>query len=88
MMPSSLYTDEVKLIVRSVKFPKGLRADVVEYKDYLGFRLYRDNFESFSGEDKLFISAQIKKLFEIVRGYGCPFYLEVEKGNGISLDHQ
>lgn len=82
---TSLYTDEVKQIVHAFPLPPGMLADIVEYDLYLGFRLYRDNFETFDGEQKKFASEQIQRIFSSVRGMGCPFYLEVVAGNGTRL---
>lgn len=80
----SLYSAEIKQFVESRKWPKGkrLRLEVVEYEDYLGFRLFRDNFNSFDGEDRLQIAMTIKEIMEKIRADGIPCYIEVAKGDG------
>lgn len=78
----TLYSDEIRALVRNTGFPKGLRHDIVEYDDYLALRFYRDNFETFDGVDKERTATQIQQLFAKVRGMGCPFYLEVAPGHG------
>lgn len=80
----SLYSNEIRQYIKSRNWPKGKRLDIeiVEYEDYLGFRLFRDNFNSFNGEDRLQIAMMIKEIMEKVRGDGIPCYLEVAKGDG------
>lgn len=72
----TLYTPEIKALVRSAQWPKNLVMDVIEYPYYLGFRFYRDNFVTFSREDQVQIAATIKQLMETIRGMGIPCYME------------
>lgn len=78
----TLYSDEIKQLFRHYQWPTGLIVDIIEYPDYLGVRLYRDNFETFDGVDKQFIARQIGASIEAVRKKGCPCYMEVVKGDG------
>lgn len=78
----TLYSEEVQARLHSYTWPRALIVDVVEYKDHLGLRLYRDNFETFDGVEKEFIAKQINGAITEIRKMGCPIYLEVEKGNG------
>lgn len=61
-------------------------AQIVERKTlddlYLQFVVFRDNFNSFDGEDRLQIAMMIKEFMEKVRGMGVPIYMEVAKGDG------
>lgn len=78
----TLYSDEIKSLLRNYNWPAGLVVDIIEYSDYLGMRLYRDNFETFDGVDKQFIAKQVGGAIEAVRKRGCPCYMEVVKGDG------
>jgi hypothetical protein len=49
---------------------------------YLQFQLYRDNFNSFDGEDRKQIAAMVAEVMEKIRGDGIPIYMEVKKGDG------
>lgn len=76
----SLYDDEAKKILRSYNWPKGLVIDVVEYTNplpHLNIRLYRNNFETFDGVDKEYISKMIGEAIMRVRKLGCACFLEV-----------
>lgn len=81
----TLYSDEVKALLRSYDWPTGLIVDIIEYSDYIGVRLHRDNFETFDGVDKQFIAKQVGAAIEAVRKRGCPCYMEVVKGDGKSV---
>lgn len=78
----SLYSKKIGHYIRTRTWPPGLVYEIVEYKDYLGFRLYRDNFNSFDGEDKLQIAMMVKEVMEKIRASGIPIYMEVQKGGG------
>lgn len=75
-METSLYTNEVAQILHAQPWPKTLKWAVVEYRDRLALRFYRKNFEQLSGEDRVFIAAGIKQLFEALRSDGVPIFLE------------
>lgn len=78
----SLYSNELRVFVRTRNWPRHLAWEVVEYDEHLGFRLFRDNFNSFDGEDRLQIAMMVKEVMEKIRGVGIPIYMEVVKGNG------
>lgn len=75
----SLYNNNIKQFVSSLKWPKGLVFDVVEYEYHLGFRFYRDNMNTFDSEDLMQIASQVKEVMEKIRNDGIPCYMEVEK---------
>lgn len=82
---ATLYSEEIKELVRSYSWPKNLIFEIVEYRDplpHLGFRLFRDNFETFDGVDKEVIAKMVGAAIVAVREKGCPCYLEVSKGDG------
>jgi len=85
-MTDSLYSNEIRQYLHSLKWPKGLRVDIAERMTedtlYLQFILYRDNFETFDGVDKQHIAMQLKEFMEKVRSMGVPIYLEVAEGDG------
>jgi len=82
--PDDLYSDEIKGFLHSVKWPKGLVVDVSvdEQKPALYLVLYRDNFETFNGTEKLQIAQLIGETINAIRKQGCPTYMEVRPGNG------
>lgn len=73
---TSLYSDEIRNFIRTRRWPRGLAWEVVEYDTHLGFRMFRDNFNSFSGEDKWHIAMMVKEVMEKIRGDGIPIYME------------
>lgn len=82
---NSLYTDEVKQIVRLPQWPDTLAMEVVEYDTHLGLRLFRDNFETFDGVEKEVIAKTIGDVILKVRALGVPMYLEVARGHGPAI---
>lgn len=78
----TLVTEEVKKILRLPEWPSGLIIELVEYEHYISLRLFRDNFESFDGEDKRHIAGIVGQTIKKIRDIGIPCYLEVEKGDG------
>lgn len=88
MLGESLFTGEISQAFHSRKWPKGLRADIVERitaqtgDPYLQLVFYRDNFNSFDGEDQLQIAMMVKEFMEKVRAMGVPIYMAVQKGDG------
>jgi hypothetical protein len=74
----SLYTKEIKAVINSKKPPyHGLVYDMVDYNGkYLTLRIYRDNFEEFSDDQKVGISLWISEVMTAVRQI-VPCYLEV-----------
>lgn len=85
-MDNTLYTNEIRQYVVSRDWPKGFILEIVEYDSYLGFRVFRDNFVTFSGEEQYQIAMCIKQVMERLRSTGIPCYMEkVEKvSNGRS----
>ena len=78
---NTLYPPEVKIFVNTRPWPKGLIFDVIEYEHHLGFRFYRDNFESFDGEGKQHIASIVQEVMNKIRNLGIPCYMEkMEKG--------
>lgn len=73
---TTLYSDSIRNFIRTRPWPTGLQWEVVEYDDYLGFRFFRDNFNSFDGETKLYIAMLVKELMEKIRADGIPIYME------------
>lgn len=78
----SLYSDEIRNYIRTRSWPARLLYEIVEYNDYLGFRLFRNNFNSFDGEDRLQIAMTVKEIMEKIRADGIPIYMEVVRENG------
>jgi hypothetical protein len=78
----SLYSNEIRQFFQSRDWPKGLRATIAEEEHNLNFVLFRDNFNSFDGEDRLQIAMMVKEFMEKVRGMGVPIYMQVAKGDG------
>lgn len=76
----SLYSQEIKQIVEAQRKrcpSHGLIFDVVDYNSkYLTLRLYRDNFEEFSDNQRLGISMWISETMQLIRSI-VPCYLEV-----------
>jgi len=85
---SNLYSDEAKRVLHSYEWPADLVIEIVEYEDHMGFRLFRDNFESFDGVDKEFIAKQVGGAITAVRKLGCPMYLEVSRGHGPAVNQE
>jgi len=78
----TLYTKEVRDFIRTRPWPTNLAWMVSEYEEYLQFILFRDNFNSFDGDDQYQIAMKVKEVMEKIRGSGIPIYLEVRAGNG------
>lgn len=79
---ATLYSDEVAKIIRLPDWPKGLIIEVVEKELFLQFILFRDNFETFDGEDKRHIAGLVGMTIKRIRDLGVPCYLEVAPGDG------
>lgn len=64
---SSLYTKEVQAVYHMQKkpFPR-LSVDLVDYGPYLCLRFYRDNFESFSDDQKALITQWLEEVLKIM----------------------
>ena len=81
----SLFSAEISRLFHSIFEParkEGLRALITEREGYLQMVLFRDNFNSFTGEDRLRFAMMIKEFMEKVRGMGVPIYMQVAKGDG------
>lgn len=79
---NSLYTDDVRRLYHSVGFPRGLVTQIMEEPENLTLVFFRNNFNSFDGEDRHHIAMLVKEFMEKVRGMGIPIYMQVKKGDG------
>ena len=77
----TLYTDEVRRIVKTRKSPYHPRFiyDVIEYKWGLALRMYRDNFELFSDHERETIVEWMFTQLATISKTGIPCYVEVFK---------
>lgn len=82
---NSIYDNAIGRYARSRNWPKKFCYEIRENEEfgYLQFVVFRDNFESFDGEDKWQIANMIKEVMEKVRADGIPIYMEVKAGNGL-----
>lgn len=78
----SLYSNEIRTFFLTRDWPRGLKVLIAEEEENLNFVLFRDNFNSFDGEDRLQIAMMVKEFMEKVRGMGVPIYMQVAKGDG------
>lgn len=82
----SLYSDEVKKMVRSYEWPKNLMLDVqdgfdeISHSEFLWIVLYRDNFITIDGVDQLRVSKMINDLIPRLIMAGVPTRLIVKPG--------
>lgn len=79
---ASLYTNEVRQFLRTREWPKGLIWEIVEFDDFLRFRLYRDNINAFDATDKLQLAKVVNEALSAISQRGIPIYTEVAKGDG------
>jgi hypothetical protein len=74
----TLYTDEVKRIVKEIKAPyPNFIYDVVEYPRWLTLRMYRDNFELFSDPKRETLALWFGEQIARIQKTGIPCYAEV-----------
>jgi hypothetical protein len=74
----TLYTDEVRRIVKEVKAPyPTFIYDVVEYPRWLTLRMYRDNFELFNDSRREELAQWFGLQISRIRKTGIPCYAEV-----------
>lgn len=78
----SLYSSEIKNLFHEGRWPKGLAAQIEEMDGYLQLIFFRDNFNSFTGDDQFHIANVTREFMMKVRGMGVPIYLEVRTGDG------
>lgn len=85
----SLYSDEVKKIIKSYDWPPGerLRLEIVEETDIqdspvLVIKMFRDNFITFDGVEQMRIAQIMNDLIPRLTSTGTPTRLEVAKGDG------
>lgn len=78
----NLYSNDIRQYFQSRQWPKGLKAFIAEEEHNLNLVLFRDNFNSFDGEDRLQIAMMVKEFMEKVRGMGVPIYMQVARGDG------
>ena len=91
---ATLYSEEVRKIIRSYPWPPGnrLRLEVDEepltaptregHMKCLTLVLFRDNFNSFDGVEQLRIAKIIGELIPRLNSMGIPTQLRVAKGDG------
>lgn len=64
----SRYNSSVHRIFHEMKAPyPNFIVDIVEYKDYLALRVYKDNIESFSEPQKVALAEHLYKLRDAIR---------------------
>lgn len=74
----TLYTDEVKRIVKEIKAPSPrFIYDVVEYPHWLTLRMYRDNFELFPDSQREELAQWFGLQISRIRKTGIPCFAEV-----------
>ena len=73
----------LKRIVSQGKAPyNGFIIDTVEYPDWWALRLYRDNIEGYSENQKVALFEYVKGLLELASNAGIVIRLEVEADAG------
>ena len=86
--PNSLLTKEIQQYIYGRDWPKGLQIRLIEKRDvdiydldnkreYIQFVLFRDNFNSFDGEDRYQIAMMVKECMEKIRADGIQIYMQV-----------
>jgi len=74
----SLYTDEVRRIVKTIKAPsRHFIYDVIEYPRWLTLRMYRDNFELLPEDMRVSTAMWMQEQLKRVNATGIPCYLEI-----------
>ncbi|WMI33549.1 hypothetical protein SEA_PHREDRICK_179 [Streptomyces phage Phredrick] len=72
----SLYTPEVQKVFKTIKPPyPNFIVDMVEYQDYLALRVYKDNIESFSDNQKVALAEYLYQLRDAIRSE-CKCHIE------------
>lgn len=79
---ASLYSNDLRGFIKSRPWPVRVRWDVVEFETCLKIRLYRDNINSLSGDEKLALATVLNETLENIRQRGVPIYTWVVKGDG------
>lgn len=83
---NSILTPEIQRYVFTRDWPTGLEIRLAERKAhplidmpaYIQFILFRDNFNSFDGEDRYRIAMTVKEVMEKIRADGVPIFMEVK----------
>lgn len=81
----SLFTSEISVMFHSIfdtARKQGLRALITEEDTHLQLVLFRDNFNSFTGDQRYGFAMLVKEFMEKVRAMGVPIYMEVARGDG------
>jgi len=64
----SKYSTAVQRIFKTMKAPyQGFIVDIVEYPDYLALRVYKDNIESFSEDQKVALAEYLYRVRDAIR---------------------
>ncbi|QIQ63036.1 hypothetical protein SEA_MOAB_176 [Streptomyces phage Moab] len=72
----SLYTETVQKVFKSIRPPyPNFIVDMVEYEDYLSLRVYKDNIESFSENQKIALAEYLYQLRDAIRSE-CKCHIE------------
>ena len=78
----TLYTNDIRDFLRDRPWPAGLIWEIVEFEDCLKFRLYRDNINSLTGDEKLHLAKLVNESLSAISKRGVPIFTWVAKGNG------
>lgn len=72
----SLYTEEVAKIFKTIRPPyPNFIVDMVEYQDCLALRVYKDNIESFSENQKVALAEYLYRIRDAIRSE-CKCHIE------------
>lgn len=85
-LDNSLYTDDIRQVVRSRNWPKSLIWEIVEFEDCLKFKLYRENINSLDHDNKLRLAGILNDTLNTIRDKGVPIYTWVAKGDGRNVN--
>ena len=82
----SVLTPEIENYILTRDWPSGLQIRLAERQEhalidqpaYIQFILFRDNFNSFDGEDRKQIAMTVKEVMENIRARGTHIFMEVK----------
>lgn len=64
------YTQEMSKAVRSIPQPALLLMDIAMYPDFIGIKLYEDNFAQFDGSARERVIDYVGKVKKLIESYG------------------
>jgi len=71
------YTPQMQEAFRGIPSPvKGFVLDVVEYKSYIGLRLYRDNVDKLRTSDKVSVAEYLYLVRDTFKAHGAKVQFE------------